>query len=346
MKKLFLILTLCAVCLPAYAKIDYVVEIPVNKEAENSVAAKEEALTEAQRQAFLEVAGKLVSEKDVEQLNTLSDDSIQYFIQSVGVKNEKAGGVKYVADLSVQINEQLLKEYLAENDMIKMEAEELLVIPVFKADAESYPLLWEEANLWRRYWRSKGLIKFGAINMRTMGDDFRAIWELNADNALYMPNEMYEQISKFNGSDRVYVVYAETTENGDLKITLKNEKNKAEESFDVYNEHHEQNKLFDAAIEKSVMFIANMEREAKNNDAAPSFHSLNAVYMYQDMKDWLEKSKIMASLEPVEGIDTQSFGGGKVNFSIRYIGSLDDLWDAMQENGFSHEAAGNYYIIR
>ena len=177
MKKVFLILMLSVLSLPAYAKIDYVVEIPVNKEAENSVAAKEAALTEAQRQAFLEVTGKLVSEEDVEQLNTLSDDSIQYFIQSVGVQDEKAGGTKYVANLSVQVNEQLLKEYLAENDMIKMEAEDLLVIPVFKADADSYPLLWEEANLWRRYWRSKGLIKFGAINMQTMGDHFQAIAE-------------------------------------------------------------------------------------------------------------------------------------------------------------------------
>jgi hypothetical protein len=89
-----------------------------------------------------------------------------------------------------------------------------------------------------------------------------------------------------------------------------------------------------------------MERTAKNNDNSTVFHSLNAVYMYQDMKDWLTKSKILAELEPVESIDTQSFGGGKVNFSIRYTGSLNTLWDVLQENGFSHEAAGNHYIIR
>ena len=344
MKKLFLVLILLMFSLPAHAKIEYAVEIPVNVEAENSVVAKEKALIDAQRQAFLEVAQKLVSEKDAEQLSTLSDDSIQYFIQSVGVENEKAGGTKYVADLTVQINERLLKDYLVENEMIKMEAEDLLIIPVYKAN--SYPLLWEEDNLWRRHWRSKGLVKFGSLQMRTISDQFRNIPELSAENALYMPNEVYEQITALNGSDRIYVAYAEPTGNDDLKITLKNEKTKTEESFDVYNDEKDRNKLFDDAIEKSVMFISNMERDAKNNDNSTVFHSLNAVYMYQDMKDWLTKSKVLAELEPVEGIDTQSFGGGKVNFSIRYTGSLNALWDALQENGFSHEAAGNHYIIR
>lgn len=346
MKKLFLILVLQMFCLPAQAKIDYDIEIPVDVEAESSVVAKEKALLEAQREAFLKVAEKLVSAKDVEQLNTLSDDSIQYFIKSVGVEDEKAGGTKYKANLTVQINEQLLKDYLVENEMIKMDAEDLLIIPVYKSRLQQYPLLWEENNLWRKYWRSKGLVKFGSIQMHTVGDNFRNIPDLSAENALYMPNDIYDQVSALNGSDKIYVVYAEPTENGDLKITLKNEKTKAEESFDVVNDKNDEQKLFDAAIEKSVMFISNMEREAKNNDSATAFHSLNAVYMYQDMKDWLLKSKILADLEPVEGIDTQSFGGGKVNFSIRYTGSLNALWEAMQENGFSHEAAGNYYIIR
>ena len=112
MKKIFLALILQMFCFSAEAKIDFAVEIPVNVEAENSVAAKDKAMVEAQRQAFLEVAGKLVSAEHVEKLNTLSDDSIQYFIQSVGVEDEKAGGTKYIANLTVQVNEQLLKDYL------------------------------------------------------------------------------------------------------------------------------------------------------------------------------------------------------------------------------------------
>lgn len=344
MKRWFILISLLLLSLPAYAKIEYSAVIPVDVEAQNSVEAKNQAMVEAQRQAFLEVAGKLTAADNVEKLKSLSDDSIQYFIRSVGVDNEKSGGTKYKADLTVQINEQLLKDYLAENDMIKLDAEELLVIPVLKLRSYSYPLLWEEDNMWRQSWRNKGIVKFGAIQMRTIDDRFRDIEDLNAQNALYMPTSIYEQISNFNGADKIYVVYAETLENNDLKITLKNENTKAEDSFAVYNDGNDN--IFDKAIEKSVMMIANMEREAKTNASENAIHVLNAVYIYQDMKDWLAKSKIIADLDMVESVETKSFGSGKVNFSISYTGTLQNLWNALQENGFSREAADNYYIIR
>ena len=246
----------------------------------------------------------------------------------------------------MEINESLLKEYLAENEMIKTEAEELLVIPVFRRSPQGYPLLWEEDNLWRQNWHAKGLVKFGTMQMRTVGEEYRyAIEDFSAENALYMPDEIYRQIRQINnGTEKVYVVFAETQENGDLEITVKNEQSKAEDSFSVLR--NDDSDIFDKAIEKSVMFIANMERAAKNNSADNTVKTIDAVYMYQDMKDWLLKSKVLAELEPVEGIETKSFGGGKVNFSISYTGSLDSLWDILQENGFSHEQTGNYFIIR
>lgn len=345
MKKIFAFLGCMLLSIPAMAKMDYAVTVPIDMEAENSVVAKEKAMSEAQRKAFLEVAGKLTSQENVERLSELSDDKIVRFVKSVSVADEKAGGTKYIAELTVQIDEQLLKDYMAENDMIESDEEELLVIPVFKNSPRGYPLLWEGDNVWRQSWRSKGLVKFGVMQLRTIGEHFRNIDDLNAENALYMGNSLYEQISKMNGSDRIYVIFAEVMENGDLKVTLKNEKNKSEESFTVYNGG--ESNVFDKAIEKSVMYISNMERAAKSSsESGISYGVINAVYVYQDMKDWLTKSKALEGLEPVEGIETKSFGNGKVNFTIHYSGSLDDLWLNMQENGFSHEAKENYFIIR
>lgn len=345
MKKIFVFFVCLFINCQAFAKTDYAVMIPVDMEAENSVAAKDKAMSEAQRQAFLEVAGKLTSEENVKKLSELSDDKIMRFVQSVSVADEKAGGTKYIANLTVQINEQLLKDYMAENEMIEADTQELMVIPIFKNSPRGYPLLWENDNLWRQSWRSKGLVKFGVMQLRTIGEHFRNIDDLNAESALFMSDSLYRQISNMNGSDRIYVIFAEVMENGDLKVRLKNEKNKGEESFSVYNDG--ESNIFDKAIEKSVMYISNMEREVKNNDnSGPSFGVINAVYVYQNMKDWLIKSKALSDLEQVEGIDTKSFGGGKVNFAIRYTGSLDDLWAAMQEAGFSHEAEENYFIIR
>lgn len=344
MQRILVVLLMTFWCTAGFAKSDFEVQVPVDVEAENSVAAKDKAMIEAQRTAFLQSAVKLAGEQNSEQLEQLSDSEILYFIQSVGVDDEKSGGTKYKALLTVDVNENLLKEYLAENNMIQPEISELLVIPVYKAQTFGAPLLWEAENAWRDAWKSKGLIKFGAMNVQTISKNEYDIADFAADNALYMEAALYEEIAKLYNSDKIYVVYAETAANGDLKITVKNEKIKSENSFSVYNENN--GELFDKAIEKSVMFISNMEREAKNTDGIAAVGSVNAVYAYLTMKEWLQKSKAISDLPMVEGIDTKSFGGGKVSFSINFNGTADDLWTALQELGFSHEQVDNYFIIK
>ena len=340
-----LIAFLCCIMFtaPASAKTEFFATIPVDVEAEDSVQAKDKAMLEAERKAFLEVAGKLTSAENVQKLSELNDDSLSYFIKSVSVDNEKAGGTKYKADLTVQINEPLLRDYMVENEMLQAETTDLTVIPVYKP-LQSYPLLWEDNNEWRENWLSKGLIKFGSMQIRTASEQMRQVDGLSAYGALYMDSALFEQVSQAGHTDRVYIVDAQLEPNGDLRITVKNVKAGTEDVFTVYNDNT--GNLFDKAIEKSVMYISNMERNTKTNTGTAATDSINAVYIYQNMKDWLDKNALITNLPMVENIDTKSFGGGKVNFSIRYTGSLDDLWTALQELGISHEHVENYYILR
>lgn len=329
---------------PAVAKISFEARIPVDVEAENSVQAKDKAMQNAQRQGFMEVAGRLVSAENAESLGSLSDEEILHFIQSVSVSEEKAGGNKYKALLTVQINEPLLKDYLAENNMIEVEATELLVIPVYKEKVYTGPQLWEEENIWRKNWRSKGLIKFGTMQIQTADARFQDIPELTAENALYMGSALYSTVSERFGSDKIYVIYAVVQENGDLKITVKNEKNKSENSFSVYNDKSEN--LLDKAIEQSVIFVSNMERESESMKGSAANGALNAVYEYGNMQDWLTKNSAISNLPQVDNIDIKSLGGGKVSFTINFNGSTDELLNAMQEIGLSYETGNNYYILR
>ncbi len=344
MKKFAIYFAAMFLVFSAKANDRFSAQIEVDVEAQNSVEAKDKAMSDAQRQGLLEVAGRLISAENVEKLNTLSNDEVLHFVQSVSVENERAGGTKYKALLTVQIKEKLLKDYLLENGMISAEVSDLLVIPVYKEQAFTAPLLWEDNNAWRAMWQSKGKVKFGAMQVKTIGDDYADMAELSADSALYMDADLYTQLSERFGSDKIYVLYAETLANGDLKVTVKNEKNKSENSFSVYNDGNDE--LLEMAIEKSVMFISNMERESVGAAGLVPSGTINAVYVYANMKDWLNKSAQMTKLTQVEKIDAKSFGGGKVSFTIDYNGSLEELWIALQELGLSHEQVDNYYIIR
>ena len=151
-----------------------------------------------------------------------------------------------------------------------------------------------------------------------------------------MGSGLYNNLSSLVGTDRIYVVYAEVLPNDDLKVTVKNVTVLADGSEN----------LFDKAIEKSVMFISNMERESQKESTVAAKGVINAVYTYETMKDWIEKNKAIVELSNVDSIDTKSMGAGKVNFDIHYSGSIDELWSALQELGISHESMNNYVILR
>lgn len=318
--------------------------VSVDFEAEDSVKARDLAMMDAQRKAFIGVAGMFTSTENVEKLSQLSDEEILYFVQSVGVVNERSGGTKYKADLTVKINDKLLKDYLAENEMIVVEVSELMVIPVYKMQNNTLPLLWESENHWMNIWKEKGVIKFGSMQIKTISDKFRNIADLTAENSLYMSDTLFNQIKELNDSDKIYVLFAERNENGDLNVTVKNERNKVEDSFAVHNDG--ESDVFDLAVEKTVMFVSNMERETEKSSVNGDEGFVNIVYVYQNMKDWLQKSNAMSKLPQIEALDTRSFGGGKVNFVIKYRGNIDDLWTALLDMGISHEQEGSYFVIR
>ena len=94
------------------------------------------------------------------------------------------------------------------------------------------------------------------------------------------------------------------------------------------------------------MFISNMERETENSSGIAANGTLNAVYEYGNMKEWLAKSAAITALSQVDSIDTKSIGGGKVSFTINYNGSLEDLLSSFQEIGLSYELNDNFYVLR
>ena len=326
------------------AKGNFKTDIPVNIEAENSVIAKNKGISNAQRQAFFKAAAQLTNIENVEKLKELSDNEILHFINSVSVKEEKAGGNKYIALLNIEINSDLLRDYLIENEMIKIEQNDILVIPVYRDTILNSNVLWEKDNIWRNAWLSKGLIKFGNINIRTISNMYQDFNLVEASTSMNMPEDTFQQLSNIAKSDNVYVILAEKDINNDLKITFKDIKNNNENSFSVYNNNNDS--IMDDAIEKTVQYISNTEKENHSNKQITPVGKIDVLYTYLDMKDWLEKNKAIQELPTVKSVETTALGGGKVAFTINFDGSIDHLWTSLLELGLSHEQVDNYYIIR
>ena len=122
----------------------YDAEISVDVTSENASVAREKAMSEANRQALMLVAGRLTTKEGASVLNHLNDNQVLNFIKEVTVESEKVSDVRYLAQLKISINGDILKAYLSEKNapFAMVEETSVIIIPTFREFITDSPLLW------------------------------------------------------------------------------------------------------------------------------------------------------------------------------------------------------------
>ena len=135
MSKLFA----CIVCIGLFlsgnalsADEKYSVEIKVDVSDENASIAREKALNSATRAAVNAIAKRMSTSEGAKKIANMTDAQIINFVKETSVISEKNSDVRYMAELKIVVNEQLLKEYMKEREIpvISQNASTVLVIPV------------------------------------------------------------------------------------------------------------------------------------------------------------------------------------------------------------------------
>ncbi|HCU59224.1 MAG TPA: hypothetical protein DIC64_04500 [Alphaproteobacteria bacterium] len=344
MKKfcLFLVFTVGLV-FNVKAEVSFDAGVSVEKEAENSAIAKEEAMKDAYRQAFLNVAGRLTTQENLEKLNELSDEQIVLFITETNVVAEKSSKDGYRADLNIKINGDLLKEYMLENNMIEVVSApaDILLIPTYADMEYSGNVLFEDGNVWRDILLSKGHIKAGKLSFEVIeGTDSNKAF-LTADNALNMSEDIYEKIKFINNSKNVWTVHAVRAGLNNVVLVLK--PYGGEEKRIVVKAG--EGDPFENAIEEMVSYIVYAMGQ-KNVDDSSYKSKINVVFEYQKLKDWLELQKKLNEVPQIKKIETGAMENGKVRFGLEFSGTLEMLDASLKENGLEVKFENGSYMIK
>lgn len=342
-KFLFGLSLLCCFSLSAKAEVSFDAGVSVEKEAENAAVAKNEAMKEAYREAFLNVAGRLTTKENVEKLAELKDEELIHFIQSTDVIAEKNTQNGYRADLNIQINGDLLKAYMLENNMIEVVSAptDVLLIPVFSDTQYQGRVLFEDGNVWRDVLLSKGQIKIGNLNMDVIADNISNHAFLTADNVLNMSDQTYEQIKFINGAQNVFVVYAVMAGLNNVVLTIK--KYGEPEYRTMIND--EGGEPLEKAVEEVANYIYHVVQQ-KNVDQSAYKSKINVVFAYQKLKDWLELQKSLKSIAQIKKIETSGMENSKVRFSIDFSGTIEVLEASLKQKGLSLTFDNGYYVIK
>ena len=161
-----------------------VADIQIDRTANNAVVARDEAIIEAQRQAFLKLAERNMDPATFATFKLPDDKIVMQMVQDFEIRNEQLGRDRYAALFNVRFREGIrhyipvpqpvarpdiaaqnpyTPEAVLENssgEAVSFSAEEpayrfgkgiVLVLPYLEMPG-GRTLLWEEPNLWRHSW--------------------------------------------------------------------------------------------------------------------------------------------------------------------------------------------------
>ena len=344
MKKFVLAFVFAFLCvLNVRAEVSFDAGVSVSKEAENAAVAKDEALKEAYREAFLNVAGRLTTEENVEKLNELKDEELIHFIKETDVIAEKSTKNGYMADLNIKIDGELLKAYMFENSMIEVVAApaDILLIPVFADTQYRGNVLFEDGNVWRDVLLSKGHIKAGNLTMDVIKPSDSNVAFLTADNVLNMSEQTFEQIKFMNHASNIFVAHAVLAGLNNVVLTVKQY---GKPDYRVVVQANDGDP-FEKAVEDMVNYIYNVMQQ-KSVDQSAYKSKINAVFEYRKLKDWLDLQKTLRTVPQIKNIETGAMENGKVRFGIDFSGTIEMLEASLKQNGLFLTFENGYYTIK
>lgn len=340
MKKFFLSILLgIEFCKTAIAAPSYEADVNVDVTAKSVVEAKKAAMAKAQRDGLSEVLLNISTSKSIDKINELTDKQLEHFISGVTVLMEKSSDVRYIADLRISVNEDILKAYMAENDMplIVGEEQDVLVIPLLeKEDGELD--LWSDENTWRQAWLSKKNKKKGNLNLITIDKNLGNIAAVKLKRIFDMTDGEYYELADFNKVSGVYVLKYSLK---DGMVYLKDYPGREAASADV------KDLTFDKALEAVLPYFKDVKKDAKAETVAKEVYEeqVEVVYNYDKLTEWTSLKHILENHPQVRDVAVVSMANGKVHFNFKFSG----VWEKLQANleilGYKLTKTGEYYVI-
>ena len=321
----------------------YMVEIKVDVSDENASIAREKALNSATRAAVNAIAKRISTSDGAKKIAAMTDAQIINFIKETSVISEKNSDVRYIADLKIIVNEELLKEYMKEREIpiISKNYETILVIPVFKEFTDDSPILWEAENLWKQAWdntTNSSAIKFLSISdnpiYQSMIDakqafdfDYIAIENI-ASKA--KTNHVYVLIASYNGIEGLKVI-GKSLSGNKFEINVNGAKSSG---IELFNQAVLQTK---SQIESELLSNTQENQIAQNE--------ITVLYHFPTLKYWISAEQKIKNINTISNIHVQAMTPGKTQFKITYTGDLNSLKNQFKNLGYKLEDNKTHMIM-
>lgn len=318
----------------------YEADVSVDVTAKTVTEAKQQAISKAMRDGLNEVILGISTEESVKEVNKLNDNQLQHFITGVMVLREKTSDVRYIADLRISVDEDLLKAYMAENNLpiALSETQEVVVIPLLEKEDGSFDV-WGDDNFWRQAFVDHHYLRKGNLEISTIDKNLGNIAMVKANRVYDLADGEYKELADFNRADGIYVAKYSLK---DKKVYVKKYPSKDVQEITVEDQKPEV--LVDEVIALFKPVKKSLSAQSSDYNMTPT--QIEVVYSYPRLAAWMSLKQILDNNTQVQDIKIVSMSNNKVHFNFLYSGVIEKLQGTLEVNGYRMVKEGEYYVIK
>ena len=338
----------------AYDSLFTVEGITVDVTAENSVAARDEALIKAQREAFAVLAQRMVAEGQAGNVGVPDDNALSNFVRDFEVTNEKLSAVRYIGTYTFRFREKEISQYFSYSGVqfTNKSSKPLLIIPFFQIGDRT--LLWEE-NPWLDAWANADL-SAGLVPVKVPIGDLMDVSDINGSRGLrdVNPIRLNAMLERYNASEVVILIaspdkpLAEAKANevapaGTLSVSVyRVDRTRPEHVrdlvYDVDNDETRSALLKRTALGVHQLLQADWKQKTAASIAQTQTYEVRLAIA--SLQEWVKLQRNLMGVVGISEFQIKSMKPREVHLTFKFRGDVVQLRSALSRNGMDMDLGG------
>lgn len=337
------------------ADIYTITDIRVDERASDEVSAKSTGIAKGQREALQRLLERMTLRTDHGRLPVVTDEAVSGALRDFAVSDEKFGGGRYLATLSVRFQPDAVRGILRSNGIpfAEVQSRPNLLLPVYQNAGST--ILWDEPNPWFDAWLEREL-PTGLVPLVLPLRDLSDISDISADQAIAGEDTRLQQIAnKYSAFGTVVAVVQPSvdpvTNVPVLEVVMTTQV--PGEPARVVNltvrgkEGEEPDMLFQTAA--SDLIVALEEAWKRDNLEQPgSEQQIRVIVPVSKLGDWLDVKRKMASVPSVKDLSVARLSVREAEVDLTFLGQPEQLRRALSQKNLDmdYELEQNAWVVR
>lgn len=337
------------------ADIYTVTDIRVDERASDEVSAKSNGIAKGQRDALRVLLERMTLRADHGRLPTATDEVVSRTLRDFAVSDEKFGGGRYLATLSVRFNPEQVRVILraAGVPFAEVQSRPNLLLPVYQHAGTT--VLWDEPNPWFDAWLRREM-PVGLVPLILPLRDLSDISEISADQAIAGEDGRLQAIAeKYNAFGTVVALVQPTvdpvTNVPTLELVtathLRGEPARVLTRTVRGSEGEEMEALFDTAAGEMIVDLE--EAWKRDNLEQPgSQQQIRVVVPITRLSQWLDVKRKMSSVPSVKELTVARLSVREAEVDVKFLGQPEQLRRALAQKDLdmTYAVDKNAWVVR